>query len=107
MAVRKTTKRKTGPAQKEESQEKKLTLDDVVIALQKTFSRVSARSASVPVENARALVTGQVNFTLSLKVDPQGDYLHPASNGSVDLNLAGVIDTDIRSEEETGSKRPG
>jgi len=101
MAVKKTTQSKAAKAQPEESQEKKLTLDDVVIALQKTFSRVSARSASVPSDQARALVTGQVNFAFSLKVDPQEDFLHPTPKGSVELNLSGTIDTDIRSEEET------
>ena len=103
MAVKKTTKSKAVMAQPEESRESKLSLDDVVIALQKTFSRVSARSAAIPSEQALALVTGQVDFTLSLKLDPQEDYLQLNPKGSVELNLSGSIDTDIRSEEETGS----
>lgn len=101
MAVKKPTKKKSVKTKPEVPRDNKLSLDDVVIALQKTFSRVSARSASVPSEQARALVTGQVDFTLSLQVDPQEDYLLLNPKGSVELNLSGSIDTDIRTEEET------
>ena len=69
----------------------------MIVALQKSFSRVSYRSAKVPPEDARALVVGRVAFELALRVDPEGDsrLLYSAS-GSIELKLTGHIDTDIR-----------
>ena len=78
----------------------KLRLDEAIVALQKSFSRVSAKSAEISQEKARAMVTGQVTFEMSLKVQPEKDYLYIDSNGTVDLRLSGMIDTDIRTVEE-------
>ena len=86
------------PSQKKK--EKRLTLDDVVVALQKSFSRVSGRSAEVPRESPRAMVTGQVSFEISLKVDPDEDFLYLNANGAIDMRLSGVIDTDVRTVDE-------
>jgi hypothetical protein len=49
------------------------TLDEVLIALQKSFSRVSkqtARSTSDSPEKARALIVGEVNFEITIPVTP-------------------------------------
>lgn len=87
-------------------------LEDVLVALQKTFSRVSASSREVPEENARALVTGVVEFEISssfeLGPDPSlytkgagrgdfsSDHLIQSANGSITLSLKGQIATDLR-----------
>lgn len=83
----------------------KLTLDDAIIALQKTFSRVSAQSAQVPAGNARALVTGEVEFTLTLNADLEDDYWCIAQTGGQQLNLKGSINTDIRVIENESSEK--
>ena len=83
-------------------------LDDVMIALQKTFSRVSASSANVPEEDSRALITGSVAFELSLKVDlDEKDHLLLNSRGTIDVKLTGTIETDIRDDirdDEAGTE---
>lgn len=75
-------------------------LDDVLVALQKSFSRVSTRTADVDPEMARAMISGQVAFNISLKAELEGDYLLPNDKGSLDLNLSGTLETDIRTDED-------
>lgn len=76
---------------------KAVTVDDVLVALQKTFSRVSARSASVGAGAARALVTGNVQFDISIPVAFDGDsQLIVAPAGGQPLRLNGQIATDVR-----------
>ncbi|MEE9350968.1 MAG: hypothetical protein V3U78_01810 [Thiotrichaceae bacterium] len=75
-------------------------LDDVIITLQKTFSRISEKSANVPEEQARALVTGIVNFEISTTVNPEGDRLIVTKSGEVQITLKGQIETDIREISE-------
>lgn len=76
-----------------------IALEDVIVALQKSFSRVSTTSALVPPEHARALVVGQVGFELTLRVEPENDNrLLYNSVGPMELKLTGQINTDIRSE---------
>jgi hypothetical protein len=76
-------------------------VEDIVIALQKSFSRVSTRTAKVSTQAARALVVGRVNFELGLRVEPEADnrLLHSPS-GSIELKLTGQINTDIRVSED-------
>lgn len=72
-------------------------LEDILVALQKTFSRVSTISSAVPEEQARALLIGRVHFDLALRADVSGsDRLVQSSNGALEIKLAGEIDTDIR-----------
>jgi hypothetical protein len=76
-----------------------ITLDAALIALQKTFSRVSQESAKVPDDHARALISGKVAFHLSLKVglDPQkSDQFLIQSGGGIELKLDGTIEPDVR-----------
>ena len=76
-------------------------LEDIVLALQKTFSRVSAATAEVPASQARALVVGQVDFEISLRAAPHDvDHLVQEENGPIQLVLKGRIDTDIRVSED-------
>lgn len=93
-------KTKASSSPKGQAEDTPLTLEAVLIALQKTFSRVSAQSAEVPEEQARALVTGPVQFSFSLKLDPQGDSLHLSPRGNIEMNLSGTIDTDVRITDE-------
>ncbi|HEX6746538.1 MAG TPA: hypothetical protein VF092_04525 [Longimicrobium sp.] len=72
------------------------TLDDVLVALQKSFSRVSARSADLPADAARALVVGKVNFDIGLKTNIIADRLVVNAGGAIELKLSGTIQQDIR-----------
>lgn len=79
------------------SPSQKVTLEDIVICLQKSFSRVSAISAQIPKEQSRARIVGNVNFTIRLNLEPgEDDHLMFDKQGSVELQLIGQIDTDIR-----------
>lgn len=76
-----------------------VTLDDLLVNIQKSLSRVSARSASIPEEQARSLIHGDVNFSIDLKVDGEGDKVIVRKDGQVNLSMSGRISTDIRNEE--------
>lgn len=71
-------------------------LDEVLIALQKSFSRVSAKSREVAPENARSMIVGKVDFELTLRVHPEADILRYKADGNMQLKLNGVINQDIR-----------
>jgi hypothetical protein len=71
-------------------------LADVLIALQKSFSRVSAKSKDVPPESARAMIVGNVEFELSIRLEPAEDNLFRKPDGDLQLTLKGVIQQDIR-----------
>ena len=93
-----SAKSKAGPTT---TNDKPLTLDDVVIALQKTFSRVSARTGQVPEQDAQATITGRVDFELGVKVNPDSNHaLLPDPQGSIELKLKGGLDTDVRYESD-------
>ncbi len=70
-------------------------LDDVIINLQKTFSRISEKSATVPEHRARALVTGIVNFEISTRINSEDDKLVISKTGDIQLSLKGTLETDI------------
>ena len=72
------------------------TLEAAILALQKSFSRVSEESANVPEVEALALVMGTVDFELTTQVDLSGDYLYVRAGGTISLKLNGTIETDIR-----------
>ncbi len=73
-------------------------LEDVINALQKSFSRVSRDSAKVEDSDALALIIGQVEFDIQVKLSPNSDRLLVDTNGIINLGLKGIIDTDIRDE---------
>ncbi len=81
------------------------TLDSLLVALQKSLSRVNRASSRVDVTQARSLIVGDVAFNLACKCDlSEGDKLTLNDVGSVSLNLSGHINTDIgvvRLKEET------
>ncbi|MEL6329282.1 MAG: hypothetical protein AAFR38_06440 [Planctomycetota bacterium] len=87
------------------------TLDEILIALQKSLSLVSARTGAVESDQARAVITGAVEFDLETRfeagVSPDSGpgarpnrFVH-RSDGPITLRLKGEIQTDIRTEEET------
>ncbi len=76
-------------------------LEDVINALQKSFSRVSSESAKVSESEALALIVGQVEFDIQIKLTPNLDRLLVDTNGVINLGLKGVIDTDIREESNS------
>lgn len=108
-------------------------LDDVLLALQKTFSRLSAvtseRTAPEHREKARALIVGDVNFEMTINVAPTSaakpaaavpadaaaapqdapvlnDYLRYCADGSgFPLKLSGRISTDLRLKEPEPARR--
>jgi len=87
-------------------------LEDVLVALQKTFSRLSAttatRGSDEHRDKARALIVGDVAFEISLNVAPQpghdsegsalaAEHLRYCADGSgFPLKLSGRIATDVR-----------
>jgi hypothetical protein len=75
-------------------------LEDVINALQKSFSRVSSDSSKVKESEALALITGQVEFDLQVKLSPFSDRLLVDSQGVINLGLKGAIDVDVREESE-------
>lgn len=75
-------------------------LEQVVLALQKTFSRVSAHTARVSGHRARAMVTGKVGFSMRLGVAMhEDDRLVATPGGPIALELSGTLETDVRVEE--------
>lgn len=78
------------------------TLEQVLIALQKSISRVNSISNNVPPNQARALILGDIDFDLSLKCDQDGDKLRISNSGGISISLKGIINTDmeIAHEEE-------
>ncbi len=74
-------------------------LEDVVESLQKSFSRVMARTGSVPASDACAKLSGAVSFELDLLMEPEGDRLRVCENGSMNLKFSGSIDLGVRHEQ--------
>lgn len=75
------------------------TLDQVITALQKSFSRVSRATGNPDVQEAKAYVVDTVQFGLDLRADYGDDHhLFITPNGSMGLKLEGTIQTDVRVE---------
>ncbi|CAM2067891.1 hypothetical protein SCOR_21100 [Sulfidibacter corallicola] len=77
------------------------TLDQVITALQKTFSRVSRDTGTVDEAQAKCFLTGNVAFQLGLKAEyGEGHHLFIKPTGTLDLTISGTIQTDVRVKEE-------
>jgi hypothetical protein len=74
-------------------------LEDVVESLQKSFSRVMAKTAAVPQTDACARLSGAVSFELDLLIEPDGDRLKVCEGGFVNLKFSGSIDLGVRHEQ--------
>lgn len=70
-------------------------VDQLLIALQKTFSRVSRDSAGLAKDDARALIAGPVEFELMLGCSLTGDRLHVCEGGGMPLRLKGRVLPDL------------
>ena len=73
------------------------TVDQFLLALQKTLSRVSRASANVPAGQARSLIVGSVSFDVTLRcsLNVKEDRLMLMSEGGDPLKLAGQISADV------------
>jgi hypothetical protein len=73
-----------------------LYLEDILVALQKSFSRVSSASGNVNPDAPLALITGPVGFEITVRVAPERDRLLHKADGDVQLKLSGTVRPDIR-----------
>jgi len=72
------------------------TVDRMLIALQKTLSRVSRDSADVPEDQARALIVGSVSFELHVQCElGVGEKLMLSEDKGNPLTLTGQITSDV------------
>ena len=76
-----------------------ITLDDLLVNIQKSLSRVSMRSAAIPEDQAKSTIYGDVNFSIDLKVEGADDKLLVKKDGSVNISMSGTINADIRKDE--------
>lgn len=91
-------------------------LEDVLIALQKSFSRLSEQTAvsdkKVP-GRPLALMTGDVEFDISMSMQPvatDNDWdslAYSPSGGGIALRLSGKISTDLRVNPDAGADPNG
>ncbi len=82
--------------------EDKIYLENLMISLQKTFSRVNqatAENLEARPETPTARITGDINFSISTKAIPEDGKMLIDKEGHVDLSFSGVIDLDIEDEE--------
>ncbi len=80
---------------------KEATLDEILTALQKSFSRVSAKTSEVPLEAARSMITGNIEFEVTLPFAPDGDKLRYKPGGDANAKFTGVVAQDIRAVHPT------
>lgn len=87
--------------------EEKIYLENLLISLQKTFSRVNTATAEnleLRPDGPTARLSGDINFSINTKAIPEvGDKLLISKEGHVDLTFEGVIDLD---EEPEGDDQP-
>ena len=98
-------------------------LEDVLIALQKTFSRLSSTTAARESEEfrdkARALIVGEVEFEITLNIEPTlvpdskgvlpakpGNLRYCADKSGFPIRLNGRIATDLRHSEAAAAPTP-
>jgi len=82
-----------------DSPERPVMLEDVVTALQKTFSRVNAITQKNMMEKPNSPTSRlgrMIEFDATVRVSPHaGDYLEVAVDGAIDLRIKGQIQNDI------------
>lgn len=78
-------------------------LEDLMVAVQKSFSRVMGRTSQVPSNAPRSHFVDSVNVNISLRARPESaDRLAVDPNGGISLSIEGKIDLDVRYEEQEG-----
>ena len=90
------TKKKSGKSVPSQGE---ISLDDLLVNIQKSLSRVSSRSSTIPEDQARSIIYGDIDFSIELKIDGEGDKLFVSKDGSVNLSMSGKISADIRNDE--------
>lgn len=84
------------PDSSDQAKDDQPTVDRMLIALQKTLSRVSRDSAKVPEGQARAIITGNVSFELEVKCSlTSGEKLLLDEERGRPLKLTGQIAADV------------
>ncbi len=78
----------------------KIYLEDVVIAIQKSFSRVNEATAKnelkTDAQTPTSKLSGDIEFTITTKANPDGkDKLEINENGYIEFCFKGKIDLDI------------
>ncbi|MDD1795062.1 hypothetical protein LRP50_18195 [Enterovibrio sp. ZSDZ42] len=76
-------------------------LDDTLIALQKSISRVNEKSLPLPMGGDRpiALIIGDIDFELELSCDQVEDRLIVSKGGTIHMKLKGTLNTDMEVRE--------
>ena len=88
----------------EEQKTEDIYLEDLMVAVQKSFSRVMGRTSRVPSTAPRSHFVDTVNVNISLRARPEGtDRLAVDPQGGISLSLDGKIDLDVRYEEDEGA----
>lgn len=84
-----------------------ITLHGALVAIQKSFSRLSEMSSDVSKpERAKALIIGNVNFNLEFQADiDEAESVIINKGGAVSMSYSGTIATDIRLEPEEGEEQ--
>lgn len=89
----------------------KVTLHGALVAIQKSFSRLSEMSADdedTNPEKAKALIIGNVDFNLQFRANiMDSDKVILDDKGSVTMNYSGTIATDIRVEPKEQEETDG
>ncbi|WP_190808709.1 hypothetical protein [Flagellimonas sp. S3867] len=85
--------------------EDKIYLEELMIILQKSFSRVTdstnkERSNKEDVNVPTAMLVGDVDYEIALKADPVGDKLLVHKNGSISFRFSGQIDIDLEEDKD-------
>jgi len=80
---------------KQKTKKQEYTLDRLLIALQKSISRVNEKSAKVPQNKARAIITGNIGFNISCICTLIADDKLELCEQGIEINLNGHINPDI------------
>lgn len=83
----------------------RIKLDEALVALQKSFSRLSRTTGKAQDNNkeqdeAMALIVGNVEFEIELNTEFDAEHIYIDDSGTVQLRLKGEIATDIRIDKD-------
>lgn len=77
------------------------TLEALMLAVQKSFSRLTASTVAVNENQARAAITGPVAFNISLNGRLSKDRITLDDDGPLNFNFSGTVDPDYRVQEDS------
>lgn len=93
------SERDKGEAEPEQEAVPAGNVTDLLVALQKSLSRVSDLTADVPERGSRSLILGNVEFEIETRVELRDDTLRVEKTGETVLKLQGTVNHDIREEQ--------